>query len=184
VDPVDPVEPVDPEVLMVPGPLKLTETASVDVFSEPEPLSVKAPVAPAYVPVPPVIVAEPLAEPLPVRAETGSFMFPVSVPVEPLKVIVKGAVILPDESAAAIDMVELNVPLPTPLVNDAVPFSVTAVPVNGPLATTVTVVLIVSALASAVASAANALMIKTRLISGCLLRNTTPENNMEPAHPG
>lgn len=158
--PVPVPPPVLPEVLTVPGPLKLIVMLREVVFRLPLPVRVKDPVAPLKVPVPPVIVAEPEAEVAPlVMAEAGSVMLPVSEPVVPENVIVKGAVMFAPVIAVR-EILVANVPLETPLASagakDAVPVSAMLVPENGPLAFTVIVVLMAAAWARAPANRANA----------------------------
>ena len=116
---------------------------------------------------PPVIVAEPLADPEeldPEIMEAGTVILPVRVPVAPLvKVMVNGAT----KFVPLIDVnetVALKFPLPTLFVNVAVPLSVTLEPLKGPLAVTVIVVLVDAALNAAAARTAKAQLFMNAVI--------------------
>src|SRR3954447_6844113 len=93
-----------PPVVIVPAPLKLSEVAGT---SDNVPVRVgKEPTAPAYVPVPPVTVAEPARGP--VSDEESTVSVPVMVP--PLaRVIVYGPLMV-----APSERVPLMVPFPMP----------------------------------------------------------------------
>jgi len=140
-----------PPVVIAPGPLKVR--LIVVPLREPLPVSAKEPVAPAYVPVPPVTVADPLEGALLVgeMIEAGTVIFPVKVPVAPLvNVMVNGATKLVPLMLLK-ETVEVKVPLPTLFVNDAVPLRLTLAPLKGPLAVTDIAVLTVAAPAAAAA---------------------------------
>jgi hypothetical protein len=100
------------------------------------------PVAPAYVPVPLVMVAFAVPAP-PVKTAAGIESVPVSV-LPPLRVIVKPALKLPDESTLVKVAVAINAPLPI-LLRFAVPAAVMVVPAITPVAFTDKVVLTVAA---------------------------------------
>ena len=87
--------------------------------------------------------------------EAGTVILPVNVPVAPLvNVMVYGATKL-EPLRELSDSIALKVPLPALFVNVAVPERVTLLPLNGPLAVTDIVVLIVAALAAAAPRTAN-----------------------------
>jgi hypothetical protein len=104
--------PPPPPVVILPAPLKLRvklrpiERLPVRLGNDP--------VAPAKLPVPPVIVADPVSAP-PESADTGIFNVPVSVPVVPLvRVMVKVPLRFWELSGVS-GKVPLNVPVPIPL---------------------------------------------------------------------
>ncbi len=99
------VELPPPLVFSVPEPVKLR----VMFVPEIPPVPVRelnVPVQPAYEPVPPVIVAEPVAEPDPLSIELGIVNLPLREP--PEKVMVKGATRFPFESTDVNESVAVN----------------------------------------------------------------------------
>src|ERR1019366_5934427 len=123
------------------------------------------PLTPGYVP--PVMVAEPVPEP--VSNAGGIFSVPVIVPAPPVSVMVKGALKFPVESGVR-ETDPLNVPLPI-FVSVAVPVAEMPLRPMLPDAFTVNVVLIVAAGAAAPTSSAKAKVENVRFIG--LLESST-----------
>ena len=123
VPPPPPPPPVVPPVVIEPAPVKVRVMPDWSV-PDPEPvMEGNEPVAPAYVPVPPVIVAEPLPEvDVPVNNDAGAVRVPVRVP--PDSVMVNGALTLAPVMLVS-EIVDVNVPVPMPC-RVAVPVAVDA----------------------------------------------------------
>jgi hypothetical protein len=121
----------------------------------------KDPVAPAKLPVPPVMVADPLS--VPVSAAAGILIVPVMVPVVPVVNVIVNVPFKFCEPSGVMGSVPLKVPLPIPL-RLAVPLALRPVAPMLPVVVTLNVVFVVAACKPAHTSSAGKMVTNLRVM--------------------